>query len=95
MNPISRRRLLLDLAAVGGIVALMAGHELEARPLPHSELKHKLDEAIDKVFAKKEPSPSPTPQPTPPVRQPTPGRLAPPPNYPPAGGMPAPRCPKP
>lgn len=86
---------MLDLAAVGGILALTAGRELEARPLPSPELKKKMDDAIDKAFAKTKKE-TPAPQPKPPVPQPhypMPGRSQPPP-YPPAGAV-APPQPKP
>lgn len=32
MNAFTRRRFMLDLAAIGGIIALTAGRQLEARP---------------------------------------------------------------
>lgn len=93
MNSFTRRRFLLDLAAVGGIVALAAGQELEARPMPSPELKKKMDDAIDKAFAKtkKETPPKPPPGPKEPPQRPqypNPGRQAPPPY--PSPGMVAP-----
>ncbi|MBX3170322.1 MAG: hypothetical protein KF760_23150 [Candidatus Eremiobacteraeota bacterium] len=82
MNSFTRRRFLLDLAAVGGILALAAGQELEARPLPDPELKKKMDEAIDKAFAKTKKETPPKPQPPP---YPAPGKVAQPPRYPSPG----------
>lgn len=75
MNAFTRRRFLLHLAAIGGILAFSAGQELEARPLPDPELQKKMDDAIDKVFkAKAEPTPPPKPEKCPP-HYPTPGRM--------------------
>jgi len=94
MNSFTRRRFLLDLAAIGGILALTAGQELEARPMPSPELKKKLDDAIDRAFAKtkKETPPKPQPPPKEP-HYPTPGRQAPP-RYP-SPGVVAPPSPQP
>lgn len=95
MNSFTRRRFLLDLAAIGGIVALAAGQELEARPMPSPELKKKMDDAIDRAFAKtkKETPPRPPAPPQPPQpHYPTPGRQAPP--YP-SPGVVAPPSPRP
>lgn len=96
MNSFTRRRFLLDLAAVGGIVAMTAGQQLEARPVPSPELKKKMDDAIDKAFAKdkKDPPPKPPPpQPDPRPHYPTPGRM-PAPRYP-SPGESAPPSPRP
>ena len=87
MNSYTRRRFLLDLAAVGGIIALAAGQELEARPLPSPELKKKMDDAIDKAFAKDKKAPVP--------QQPPPKPPQPQPQYPTPGGMPVPHRPYP
>ena len=93
MNSISRRRFLRDLAAIGGFVGLVAGHGLEAQPVPNPKLKKKLNDAIDKAFPPpKEPAPKPTP---PPVPHPHPGKVMPSPQprpYPPSGAV-APRTP--
>ena len=77
---------MLDLAAVGGILALTAGQELEARPMPSPELKKKMDDAIDRAFAKTKKETPPKPQPPKePQHYPMPGRQAPPQRYPSPG----------
>lgn len=87
MNSLTRRRFLLDLAAIGGILAVTAGDQLQARPLPNPELKKKMDDVLDKVFKKPEPAPPHPKQPLPP---PPPG-----PHYPMPGAVPAPPQPPP
>lgn len=84
MDKVTRRRFLLDLASIGGIIALAAGHGAQARPVPADELKRKMDKAIDKAFEKKDPPPR---RPDPPPQRPMPGRVSHPPYYPPAGGL--------
>ena len=93
MNAFTRRRFMLDLAAVGGIIALTAGQQLEARPLPSPELKKKMNDAIDRAFAKEKKHAPPPPQP-PQQHYPTPGKMpAPQQPYPPSGAV-APPSPK-
>ncbi len=91
MNSFTRRRFLLDLAAVGGIIAMTAGQELEARPLPNPELKKQMDDAIDRAFAKtkkEDPPKRPPPkEPCPRPHYPTPGRVAQPPRRPSPGAV--------
>lgn len=87
MNSISRRRFLLDLAAVGGLIPLLAGDQLQARPVPDPELKKKMDDVLDKVFKKEEPPPRPRPKQPPPPHEP------PPTHFPLPGGMPPPQRP--
>jgi hypothetical protein len=94
MNAFTRRRFMLDLAAIGGIIALTAGRQLEARPVPSPELKKKLDDAIDKAFAKDKQPPPPPPPKDPRPHYPAPGRMpAPQRPYPPSGAV-APPGPK-
>lgn len=78
MDKLTRRRFLLDLACVGGVIALAAGHGLQARPVPARELKKKMDNAIDKAFQKPDPPPAPPPPPPPPPQRRHGGAVAPP-----------------
>lgn len=94
MNSFTRRRFLLDLAAIGGILAFSAGQELEARPLPSPELKKKMDDAIDRAFAKQKQDPPPPKPKQDPPHYPTPGR-APHPRYPSPGVVAPPQSPPP